>query len=67
MTVRYATDALRLEISDDRRTTLANASDTNPLAALGERTAPSSGQLEASRRADGNYAVQGRLPLRSSP
>jgi signal transduction histidine kinase len=67
VTVRYATDALQLEISDDRRTTLATESDTDLLAALRERAALYSGQIEAGRRADGDYAVQARLPLQSSP
>jgi signal transduction histidine kinase len=67
VTVRYATDALQLEISDDRRTTLATEIDTDLLAALRERAAVYSGHIEAGRRADGDYAVQARLPLRSSP
>jgi signal transduction histidine kinase len=67
VTVRYATDALQLEISDDRRTTLATESDTDLLAALRERAALYSGHIEAGRRPDGDYAVQARLPLRSSP
>ena len=67
VTVRYATDALQLEISDDRRTTLAREIDTDLLAALRERAAVYSGHIEAGRRADGDYAVQARLPLRSSP
>jgi signal transduction histidine kinase len=67
VSVRYATDALQLEISDDRRTTLATESDTDLLAALRERAAVYSGHIEAGRRADGGYAVQARLPLRSSP
>jgi len=67
VTVRYATDALQLEISDDRRTTLAREIDTDLLAALRERAAVYSGHIEAGRRADGEYAVQARLPLRSSP
>ena len=67
VTVRYATDALQLEISDDRRTTLATEIDTDLLAALRERAALYSGHIEAGRRADGDYAVQARLPLRSSP
>jgi signal transduction histidine kinase len=67
VTVRYAADALQLEISDDRRTTLATESDTDLLAALRERAAVYSGHIEAGRRADGEYAVQARLPLRSSP
>jgi signal transduction histidine kinase len=66
VTVRYATDALQLEISDDRRTTLATDSDSALLAALRERAAVYSGQIEAGRRADGDYAVKARLPLRSS-
>jgi signal transduction histidine kinase len=66
VTIRYATDALQLEISDDRGTALATGSDTDLLAALRERAALYSGQIEARRRADGAYAVQARLPLRSS-
>jgi hypothetical protein len=67
MTVRYATNALRLEISDDRRTTVATDSDTNLLAARRERAALYSGHIEAGRRADGDYLVQVWLLLRSSP
>ena len=67
VTVRYATDALQLEIIDDRRTTLATEIDSDLLAALRERAAVYSGHIEAGRRADGDYAVQARLPLRSSP
>jgi hypothetical protein len=63
VTVPYATDALRREISDHRRTTVA----TDVLAALRERAALYSGHLDAGRRADRDYAVQARLPLRSSP
>ena len=67
MTVSYATHALRLEISDDRRTTVATERDTDLLAALRERAAPYSGHIDAGRRADGDSAGHARLPLRSSP
>jgi signal transduction histidine kinase len=66
VTVRYATDALRLEISDDRRATLATESDSHLVAALRERAALYRGEIEAGRRPDGEYAVHARLPLRSS-
>jgi signal transduction histidine kinase len=64
--VRYATDALQLEISDDRRTTRATESDDKLLAALRERAGLYRGQIEAGRRADGEYTVRARIPLRSS-
>jgi signal transduction histidine kinase len=66
VTVRYATDTLQLEISDDRGTTLATESDHNLLAALRERACLYSGQIEAGTRADGDYAVQARIPLQPS-
>ena len=43
VTVRYATEALRLEIRDDRGTTVATYSDTNLRAVRRERAAPSFG------------------------
>jgi signal transduction histidine kinase len=67
VTVRYATDALQLEISDDRRTGLATERDTDLLAALRERAALCNGHIEVGRRGGSDYAVQARIPLRSSP
>lgn len=67
MTVRYAPDALQLEISDDRCATRGTESDSTLRAALRERAGLYGGQLEAGRRAGGDYAVQARLPLQSSP
>ena len=67
MTAPSATEGLRLEISDDRRTTVATERDTELLATLRERAALYSGDVDAGRRPDGDYAVQARLPLRSSP
>jgi signal transduction histidine kinase len=67
VTVRYAPDALQLEITDDRAALRATEADSNVLAALRERAGLYDGHLEAGRRADGAYAVQARLPLDPSP
>ena len=63
VTVRYAPDALQLEISDDRSALRATDNEGGLLAVLRERAGVYGGQLEAGRRADGDYAVQARLPL----
>jgi signal transduction histidine kinase len=60
VTVRYGRDALDLEIADDR--TRAHASG-NGLVALRERVAIYGGELEASGRTAGGYAVRAHLPL----
>jgi signal transduction histidine kinase len=62
VTVRYGRDALDLEIADDR--TRAHASG-NGLVALRERVAIYGGELEASGRSGGGYAVRAHLPLRA--
>jgi signal transduction histidine kinase len=67
VTVRYARDTLRLEISDDRGAIHATEGDSDLLAILRERAGLYGGHVEAGRRADGDYAVQARLPLGSSP
>jgi signal transduction histidine kinase len=65
VTVRYAPDALQVEISDDGRAIRDTDSDSNLLAALRERAGLYGGQLEAGRGANGDYAVRARLPLES--
>jgi signal transduction histidine kinase len=65
VTVRYAPDALQVEISDDGRSIRDSDSDSTLLAALRERAGLYGGQLDAGRRADGDYAVRARLPLQS--
>jgi signal transduction histidine kinase len=65
VTVRYATEALQIEISDDGRATRHTERDSDLLAALRERTELYGGQLQASRRPNGDYAVRARLPLQS--
>jgi signal transduction histidine kinase len=62
VTVRYGRDALDLEIADDR--TRAHAGG-NGLVALRERVAIYGGELEASGRTGGGYAVRAHLPLRA--
>jgi signal transduction histidine kinase len=66
VTVRYAADALRLEISDDRKA-IAGHDDSGLLAALGEHAGLYGGRLEAGRRADGDYALQAWLPIEPTP
>jgi signal transduction histidine kinase len=65
VTVRYAPDALQVEISDDGRAIRDTDGDSDLLAALRERAGLYGGQLESGRRADGDYAVRARLPLES--
>jgi signal transduction histidine kinase len=63
--VRYGPDALRVEISDDRREIRDADGDNTLLAALRERAQLYGGQLDAGSRAGGDYAVRARLPLES--
>jgi signal transduction histidine kinase len=65
VTVRYAAEALQIEISDDGRATRHTESDGNFLAAVRERAELYGGQLEAGTRPTGDYAVRARLPLQS--
>src|SRR4051794_40924408 len=61
VSLRYAPDALQIEISDDRRA-IATDDESGLLAALRERAGLYGGRLEAGRRADGDHAVQAWLP-----
>jgi signal transduction histidine kinase len=62
VTVRYAPQALDLEISDDGRATPTNG-DGHGLLGMRERVALYGGDLEAGPRAAGGYVVHARFPL----
>ena len=66
VTVRYAADALQLEISDDR-TAMAPDDESGLVAALREHAGLYGGRLEAGRRGDGGYTVRAWLPLEPVP
>jgi signal transduction histidine kinase len=66
VTVRYAAQALELEIGDDGRATPKNGDHGHGLIGMRERVALYGGDLEAGPRAGGGYAVHARFPLEQS-
>lgn len=63
VTVRYAPQALELEISDDGRAVPMNGDHGHGLVGMRERVALYRGNLEAGPRAGGGYAVHATFPL----
>jgi signal transduction histidine kinase len=61
--LRYAPDALELEVTDDGRTAPANGVGGHGLVGMRERAALLGGTLDAGPRPEGGYRVHARLPL----
>jgi signal transduction histidine kinase len=63
--VRYAPEALELEISDDGRAG-ANGGGGHGLVGMRERVALYGGRLDAGPRPEGGFSVRARLPLQAA-
>ena len=63
VTVRYAPDALELDVVDDGRAAGQGEGTGHGLVGMRERTALYGGVLEAGARPEGGFAVHARLPL----
>jgi signal transduction histidine kinase len=63
VTLRYAPDALELEVTDDGRAGPANGGGGHGLVGMRERTTLLGGTLDAGPRPGGGYRVHARLPL----
>jgi signal transduction histidine kinase len=62
--LRYAPDALEVEILDDGAGTGNGGGSGHGLAGIRERVAVYGGELESGARPEGGYALRARLPLR---
>ena len=62
--VRFAPDALELEVDDDGPGSDGETTGGNGLVGMRERAALFGGELEAGRRNEGGFRVRARLPLR---
>jgi signal transduction histidine kinase len=63
VTVRYATDAVELEVTDDGRGAMNGNGDGYGLAGMRERVELHGGSLETGAHSQGGYLVKARLPL----
>jgi signal transduction histidine kinase len=63
--VRYAPEALELEISDDGRAA-ANGGGGHGLVGMRERAALYGGRLDAGPRPGGGFSIRARLPLQAA-
>jgi signal transduction histidine kinase len=61
--VRYAGNAVELEVVDDGRGAAAHSGDGHGLAGMRERVALFGGEFDAGQRNGGGFAVRARLPL----
>jgi signal transduction histidine kinase len=61
--VRYAADAVELEVSDDGPGATDAPGTGHGLVGMRERVALYGGDLQAGRRGDGGWALRARLPL----
>jgi signal transduction histidine kinase len=64
--LRYAPDALEVEVVDDGAGTGNGGGSGHGLAGIRERVAVYGGELESGARPEGGYALRARLPLRSA-
>jgi signal transduction histidine kinase len=62
VTVRYANDAVQVEVCDDGRPRESTAGGGNGLIGMRERVAMLGGEFRAGARRDGGFAVFARLP-----
>jgi signal transduction histidine kinase len=63
VTVRYANDAVQVEVCDDGRPREPTAGGGNGLIGMRERVAMLGGEFRAGARRDGGFAVFARLPI----
>ena len=63
VTVRYAGDALELEVTDDGAGSGNGGGSGHGLLGIRERVGVYGGQLESGRRAEGGFGIRVRLPL----
>jgi signal transduction histidine kinase len=63
VTLRYARDAIEVDVTDDGRAAPANGSGGHGLVGMRERAALLGGTLDAGPRPEGGYRVRARLPL----
>jgi signal transduction histidine kinase len=63
VTLRYAPDALELDVTDDGRAAPANGGGGHGLVGMRERATLLGGTLDAGPRPGGGYRVHARLPL----
>ena len=62
--VRFAPDAVEIDVVDDGRGGLTGRGTGNGLIGIRERVAVVGGEVEAGPRPDGGFAVHARLPYR---
>jgi signal transduction histidine kinase len=66
VTLRYARDALEIQVADDGRGATHRADGGRGLIGMRERVALYGGQLTTGSRAEGGYLIEARLPLEAT-